>query len=137
MTDTERDAVPATVSATEPEDFDTLASAFYDETHVMAPGKDIAAAMGGEYDAYDLRVKLYREWLKTRTLRARIAALETDAALLNWLEQAANEAIEIESFVGLDNPADDRVFITDIHSNTRLSQGNTLRAALTAARGGG
>jgi hypothetical protein len=64
------------------ERFDNAAELFYAETHVMAPGKDVAAPMGG-YDAYDMRVKLWRMWLEKRTLTAQLAAAKADGERLS------------------------------------------------------
>ena len=47
------------------EDFERLAAEFYAETGVMAPGKDVPAAMG-DYSTRDLREQLWNLWLKYR-----------------------------------------------------------------------
>lgn len=66
-------------------------------------------------------------------LRAAIAALAEDAARLDWLEANANDPLEIDAYVGLDDPSKDRVFLTGTLAG-RLSAAATLRAAIDTAR---
>lgn len=58
------------------EQYETNAEAFYHETRIMAPGKDISAAMGG-YDEDELRAKLWRVWLEKQHMAERISELES------------------------------------------------------------
>jgi len=158
IADTEQ---PAPVSATEPEDFETLAGAFFNDTRVMAPGKDVAAAMGGDYDAYDLRVKLYREWCKARTLRARVAELEKDVLVQHdmlkdlgesrqvaldrvaELERVTEEQVEraaphvYDAMRSFDAEGARHPWVAGGNSDMQDKARRVLRAALTAARGGG
>lgn len=69
--------------------YEELAEQFYDATGVMAPGKDVAAAMG-PYDADLLRHKLWRVWLEKRTLTAQLAAANADAS---WLREVVKAAV--------------------------------------------
>lgn len=73
--------------------YEDLAEQFYDATHVMAPGKDVSAAMG-EYDAELLRHKLWRVWLEKRTLTAQLAAAKplSEWRILNARGEAVADA---------------------------------------------
>lgn len=57
------------------EQYEANAEAFYRETRIMAPGKDIPAAMGG-YDEHELRAKLWRVWLEKQRMANRLAQQE-------------------------------------------------------------
>lgn len=46
--------------------FERLATDFYRETRVTAPGKDIAPAEGDNGICYETRMRLWREWLAAR-----------------------------------------------------------------------
>lgn len=66
--------------------YEEEAEAFYQATGVMAPGKDVSAAMHG-YDADELRHKLWRMW--ARAVRAeRILAALPEARILAALSLA-------------------------------------------------
>lgn len=91
----------------EPEGFDSIAERFYDETHVMAPGKDVAAAMGG-YDESLLRSKLFQMWKQRveleRKLREALTSnrlgwqeVEVIKAELAAVEQAVRNVAPIEN----------------------------------------
>lgn len=47
------------------QDYDALAAAFYDETGMMAPGKDVPAGFGGP--SYEERTQAFHAWLAKRT----------------------------------------------------------------------
>ena len=55
--------------------YEANAEAFYNDTRVMAPGKDMPAAMS-DYDSFDLRVKLWMMWGQLRSARAERDALK-------------------------------------------------------------
>lgn len=57
------------------EEFETRAHKFHVATGVMAPGKDVPAAMNG-YDEQQLRYKLWCEWCRAEAAEARVAELE-------------------------------------------------------------
>ena len=74
------------------------------------------------------------------TLTARLAAAEEEGKRLDWLQDIANEAVEIESFVGFTDPTRDRVFLDWADGGKRIASGVSLRAAIDTARaaqGGG
>ena len=57
------------------EKFEREAKAFYRETGVMAPGKDVPCAIGG-YDERQLRHKLFNMWAEKEHLRERFFEIE-------------------------------------------------------------
>ena len=73
------------------EQYEANAEAFYRETRIMAPGKDIPAAMGG-YDEHELRAKLWRVWLENQRMADRIRELEGDAKRYQWLRERLHSA---------------------------------------------
>lgn len=76
--------------------FDELADQFFVETHVMAPGKDVAAAMGG-YDESLLRSKLFQLWKQRVELERKLREALTSNRL-GWQEvdvlKTEREAVE-------------------------------------------
>lgn len=48
------------------ERYEKLARQFYDETGIMAPGKDVAAAAHDSQPSFDERFELWIEWLKEK-----------------------------------------------------------------------
>lgn len=60
--------------------FDNRAEEFYRETRMMAPGKDMPAAMGGT-DDYDERRRAWQAWIDKKTTAAREVLAAYRAAL--------------------------------------------------------
>lgn len=58
------------------EQYEANAEAFYRETRILAPGKDVPAAIG-DYDEHELRSKLWRVWLEKQRMADRIRELES------------------------------------------------------------
>lgn len=62
--------------------FERLAEAFYRETGLIAPGKDVAAAYGMADDDYDRRCSAWARWLDSRATE--IAPSASPVALDPW-----------------------------------------------------
>lgn len=72
--------------------FDNLARQFYNETGVVAPGKDIPPEMGSVSE-YELRVKLWDMWRKQNELLL-------DKERLDWLQSKGGNWIARDSSTG-------------------------------------
>jgi hypothetical protein len=119
--------------------YEANAEAFYNDTRVMAPGKDMPAAMS-DYDSYDLRVKLWMMWGQLRSARAeRDAAVRVIANIEAWLRNGKDTKMRdrwlhapdgdtgpiiARSYTSDDIVADDLVVLSAALTPTRQTAGD-------------
>lgn len=79
------------------EAYDELAEAFYKETGIMAPGKDVSAAMGSHYP-YEERLERWRAWISDRTRKT----VERTQELVRYYDQQYVANTPLPELVKLD-----------------------------------
>ena len=95
----------------------------------------IAAIPLSGFTDYDTGEELISLTVSERdALFAEVRRLQADAERLEWLEWISNEAIELEAFVGGNDPTRDAYFIdwAGEQCPSRISQGHNIREAIDA-----